>query len=147
MNKSQPEKTRGKTPSRVSKVAVAHVGSRELAEDSAPESAGELSYRFTSELFVWSGGQTNWYFIRMPVAQSKELREQMDGITNGFGSIRVEATIEESTWRTSVFPESTTGRYMLPVKKQIRKAAEIEEGDPVEVFLSIVHGDPTATRS
>jgi Domain of unknown function (DUF1905) len=97
-----------------------------------------LSYNFTSELFVWSGGQANWYFIRMPVNQSKRLREHMDGLTNGFGSIRVEVTIEESTWRTSVFPESSTGSYLLPVKKQIRKAAEIEEGDPVEVFLTAI---------
>jgi hypothetical protein len=133
MNKSQPAKPRSKPLSSANKAAVATVRSIEPAH--------ELTYNFTSELFVWSGGQTNWYFLRMPVTQSKELREQMDGLTNGFGSIRVEATIEESTWRTSVFPESTTGSYMLPVKKQIRKAAEIEEGDPVEVSLTIVQNN------
>jgi Domain of unknown function (DUF1905) len=133
MNKSQSAKPRRKPLSNASKAAVATVRSIEPAD--------ELTYNFSSELFVWSGGQTNWYFIRMPVTQSKELREQMDGLTNGFGSIRVEATIEESTWRTSVFPESTTGSYMLPVKKQIRKAAEIEEGDPVEVSLTIVQNN------
>jgi hypothetical protein len=132
MNKSQSAKPRSK-PLSSAKAAVDTVRSIEPAD--------ELTYNFTSELFVWSGGQTNWYFIRMPVTQSKELREQMDGLTNGFGSIRVEATIEESTWRTSVFPESTTGSYMLPVKKQIRKAAEIEEGDPVEVSLTIVQNN------
>jgi hypothetical protein len=104
-----------------------------------------LTYRFTGELFVWSGGQANWYFIRMPVKPSKELREHMDGLTNGFGSIRVEVTIEESTWRTSVFPESATGSYLLPVKKQIRKAVEIEEGDDVEVVLSVVNSVTEAT--
>jgi Domain of unknown function (DUF1905) len=103
-----------------------------------------FSYQFTGELFVWSGGQTNWYFIRMPVSQSTELREQMDGLTNGFGSIRVEATIEDSTWRTSVFPESATGRYMLPVKKQIRRAAEIEDGDAVDVLLTVLHHNAAA---
>jgi Domain of unknown function (DUF1905) len=106
----------------------------------------DLTYRFTSELFVWSGGQANWYFIRMPVKQSKELREHMDGLTNGFGSIRVEVTVEESTWRTSVFPESATGSYLLPVKKQIRKAAEIEEGDPVEVLLTALQDNTGAIR-
>ena len=134
MNKSQPEKPRAKTVV----ARITRAGKANVADGRSAEPAEALTYRFTSELFVWSGGQTNWYFIRMPVTQSKELREQMDGLTNGFGSIRVEATIQESTWRTSVFPESSTGSYMLPVKKQIRKAAEIEDGDPVEVLLSIV---------
>jgi Domain of unknown function (DUF1905) len=68
----------------------------------------------------------------------------MDGLTNGFGSIRVEVTIEESTWRTSVFPESATGSYLLPVKKQIRKAAEIEDGDEVNVALTVIYSDTTS---
>ncbi len=130
MNKSQVEMPRNKTSTGAGKRAVANLDRAEPGEN--------LTYQFTSELFVWSGGQANWYFIRMPVAQSRELREQMDGLTNGFGSIRVEATIEESTWRTSVFPESTTGSYLLPVKKQIRKAAEIEDGDTLEVLLTVV---------
>ncbi len=90
---------------------------------------------------MWTGGQASWYFIRMPVAQSKELREQMDGLTNGFGSIRVEATIEESEWKTSVFPETATGSYLLPVKKAVRKAAEIEDGDVVDVSLTVLLTD------
>lgn len=103
--------------------------------------AEPLTFRFSSELFVWTGGQASWYFIRMPVAQSKELREQMDGLTNGFGSIRVEATIEESEWKTSVFPETATGSYLLPVKKAVRKAAEIEDGDVVDVSLTVLLTD------
>ena len=116
-----------------------------MARALKPKPADPLTYQFTGELFVWSGGQANWYFIRMPVKQSKELREQMDGLTNGFGSIRVEVTIEESTWRTSVFPESSTGSYLLPVKKQIRKAAEIEEGDDVEVALTVISNNTAVT--
>ncbi len=110
----------------------------------APSSAtahrpGEpLTFHFASELFVWSGGQASWFFIRMPVEQSTELREQMEGLTNGFGSIRVEATIEESIWKTSVFPETATGCYLLPVKKQVRKGAEIDEGDMADVSLTVL---------
>lgn len=119
-------------------------GFHTMTRASKPKPTDSLTYRFTGELFVWSGGQANWYFIRMPVKPSKELREQMDGLTNGFGSIRVEVTIEESTWLTSVFPESATGSYLLPIKKQIRKAAEIEEGDEVSVVLTVIHNNATA---
>ncbi len=106
-----------------------------------------LTYSFQSELFVWSGGQASWFFIRVPQELSEDLKEQMEGLTNGFGSIRVEATIEESIFRTSLFPESATKCYLLPVKKQVRRAAEIEEGDLVAVSLTVLLDEsPTRAR-
>lgn len=100
--------------------------------------AAVLAFEFSSELFVWQGGQASWYFIRVPVGPSQELREQMEGLTNGFGSIRVEVAVEESVWRTSLFPDSSSNTYLLPVKKQVRRAAEIEEGDVVDVSIVVL---------
>ncbi len=108
-----------------------------------------LAYEFSSELFVWQGGQASWYFIRVPVGPSQELREQMEGLTNGFGSIRVEVAVEESVWRTSLFPDSSSNTYLLPVKKQVRRAAEIEEGDIVDVSIVVLLNEsphPVARR-
>ena len=106
-----------------------------------------LAYSFQGELFIWSGGQASWYFIRMPQELAEDLKEQMEGLTNGFGSIRVEATIEEAVFRTSLFPESATRCYVLPVKKQVRRAAEIEEGDIVDVSLLVLLNEaPTNAR-
>jgi hypothetical protein len=39
-----------------------------------------------------------------------------------------------------VFPDKESGSYVLPVKQAVRKAAAIEEGDPVTVTLSLVLG-------
>ncbi len=109
-----------------------------LAGNEPMEADSELRFTFNSELFEWTSTATSWFFIRMPLDQSAELREQMDGLTAGFGSIRVEVTIGGSVWRTSVFPESTTKCYMLPVKKAIRKAEDIEPDDSVDVSLAVV---------
>jgi hypothetical protein len=97
-----------------------------------------LQYSFSEELFVWNGAQSSWYFIRLPLELSEDLRQQVEGLTNGFGSVRVEAMIEATVFRTSLFPESATRRYLLPVKKAVRRAAEIESGDHVDVSLSVL---------
>jgi hypothetical protein len=34
-----------------------------------------------------------------------------------------------SEWRTSIFPDSKSGCYVLPVKKAVRKTENVEVGD------------------
>jgi hypothetical protein len=98
----------------------------------------DLTFHFAGELFEWTSNATSWFFISMPTDQSAELREQMQGLTNGFGSVRVEATISDTVWKTSLFPNSSSRCYVLPVKKAVRKAEEIEPGDIVDVSIRVV---------
>ena len=51
--------------------------------------------------------------------------------------MRVEATIGDVSWRTSVFPQKSGG-YILPVKADVRRRAAIVAGDEVELSLEIV---------
>ena len=55
----------------------------------------------------------------------------------GFGSVRVEVTIGEVRWRTSVFPQKAGG-YILPVKADVRRRAGIAAGDEVSFELDIL---------
>ena len=55
----------------------------------------------------------------------------------GFGSVRVEATINDVTWRTSVFPQKSGG-YLLPMKADVRRRAEIGVDDEVTVELVLL---------
>lgn len=55
----------------------------------------------------------------------------------GWGSVRVEATIGTTTWTTSVFPDAKTGSFLLPIKKEVRNAEGIGEGDRVRFTLTI----------
>lgn len=57
------------------------------------------------------------------------------GPPRGFGSVRVEATVGGTTWRTSVFPDSRGGSYVLPVKRAVREAEDLDDGDQVTVTL------------
>ena len=46
------------------------------------------------------------------------------------------ASIGESRWQTSVFPQKGEG-WLLPVKATVRRAEGIGEGDVVELGLEV----------
>jgi len=101
--------------------------------------------RFRSELWEHDG-EGGWHFVSLPVDLSDEIREQAGERLRGFGSVRVRAAIGPSTWDTSVFP-SKEGCYVLPVNKPVRRAAELEAGDVIEVELEVIEGAGPARRS
>ncbi|MEX2626102.1 MAG: DUF1905 domain-containing protein [Ilumatobacteraceae bacterium] len=55
-----------------------------------------------------------------------------------FGSVRVEASVGETTWRTSLFPDSKRATYVLPMKRAVRVAESLEVGSRVEVRLRVL---------
>jgi Domain of unknown function (DUF1905) len=52
--------------------------------------------------------------------------------------VRVEATIGTTTWTTSVFPEAKSKCYVLPVKKAVRTAQALEDGDGCVVVVELI---------
>jgi hypothetical protein len=99
--------------------------------------AGGMADRFRAELWEWDA-KGGWFFVTVPEELSDDIRERTDdGLRRGFGSVRVEASIGDTTWRTSVFPGQDSGCYVLPVKKPVRVAEGIEPGDEVAVSLVI----------
>jgi hypothetical protein len=108
------------------------------ALNARPQPQPTVDVTFGAKLFEWTSTVTSWFFFRMPADQSAELREQMDGLTKGFGSIRVEATIGDSIWQTSVFPEGSTKQYMLPVKAAIRTAQGLLAGESVGISVRVL---------
>jgi hypothetical protein len=91
----------------------------------------------TSHLWLWSTENGSWHFITVPEEQAGEIRAHSLLARGGFGSVKVEATVNEVTWRTSVFPQKSGG-YILPVKKEVRRRAGIAAGDEVTVELELL---------
>ena len=89
----------------------------------------------TAPLWLWSGG--SWHFITVPQEEAVEIRAHSLLNRGGFGSVKVEATINDVTWRTSVFPQKSGG-YLLPVKAEVRCKADIANGDEVTVRLELL---------
>ena len=88
---------------------------------------------FSAPLWRWSG-ESAWHFLTVPEAIGDDIRSRVEP-GPGFGSVKVTVTVGGSTWSTSVFPDSRSGRYVLPVKAAVRRKERIEDGDEVEVHL------------
>ena len=95
-----------------------------------------MRFRFTAPLWEWDA-QGGWFFVTVPEEYGDDIRE-VPRMPRGFGAVRVRVTVGGSTWSTSVFPDSKQGSYVLPVKKAVRTAEGIGEGDDVEVALEVL---------
>lgn len=107
----------------------------------------------TAPIWLWSEGKGSarkrtvsqtvrpgrWHFLTVPPEQAVEIRllASATGPRRGFGSVRVAATINGVTWRTSIFPQKSGG-YILPIKAAVRAKAGVAAGDEVSVMLDLV---------
>jgi hypothetical protein len=83
-----------------------------------------------------------WYFLAIEGEAADAIRvaamtgQWIDG-KRGFGSAKVTATIGDTRWSTSVFPQKSSDGWLLPVKASVRKAEAIAEGDEVQVGIAL----------
>ena len=94
--------------------------------------------RLTGPLKIWTGADGSSHFMSIPDELSGEIRAHAMLVRRGFGSVKVEVTVDGFTWRTSVFPSKSSGGYFLPVKIEACRNAGIVPGDIVEVELELV---------
>jgi Domain of unknown function (DUF1905) len=94
-----------------------------------------MEFTFDAPLWRWEG-QAGWHFISLPEEVADEI-EDSPTPRGGFGSVRVHVQVGLSTWSTSLFPDTTKGTYILPVKKPVRVKEQLDEGDVVRVHLTV----------
>jgi hypothetical protein len=91
-------------------------------------------FEFAALLWLHPGAD-GWHFVSLPPEIGAEISDITAGIRRGFGSVRVAVTIGGTSWRTSIFPDGKTGTYLLPVKRAVRVAEQVEAGDEVRARL------------
>lgn len=84
-------------------------------------------HTFTSVLWRWDA-QDAWRFVTVPANLTEAIRLTA-GPPRGFGSVQVEAAVGATTWRTSVFPNASRGAFVLPIKKTVRQAEDLDDSD------------------
>lgn len=94
---------------------------------------------FDAELWIWDARRDDsWTFVSLPSDASEEIRDLTGGVRRGFGSVRVRVTVGASTWKTSIFPDSARGCFVLPVKRTIRQAEALDAGDKATVTVELI---------
>ncbi len=83
-------------------------------------------------------GMAGWHFVTIPKKQSERIKKVFGAKKRGWGSLPVMATIGETHWETSIFPDKKVGAYLLPLKAEVRKKADIALGDMIRLALEIL---------
>jgi hypothetical protein len=95
-----------------------------------------VEYAFEAVLFRWEGNAA-WHFLALPEDVTDEIDERWGHSAGGFGSVPVEVTVGGTTWRTSIFPDTKRGTFVLPVKKPVRTKEGLSDGSAAQVTLTV----------
>lgn len=92
----------------------------------------KIKYKFSGK--IWDGG---WFFVSLPKDISKEIREHLKWQEEGWGRMKATAIIKEIEWNTAIWFDTKHNTYLLPLKANIRKKANLELNDIVNVSIAI----------
>ena len=85
---------------------------------------------------VWlHAGEAGWHFVTLPDDVADEVRARTEG--RPFGTVPVNAAIGAVSWPTSLFADTKTSSYLLPLKSDVRRRAGVAAGDRVTVALDV----------
>jgi hypothetical protein len=94
------------------------------------------TFNLRAKLWKWDGNAA-WHFVTLSKRASAEINTFAYGQRAAWGSIRVTASVGKTSWSTSIFPDSKSGSYVLPVKAAVRKAEGLTAGRMVRVRLEV----------
>lgn len=94
-------------------------------------------FEFKAKIWLYPGSSA-WHFVCLPKKISKEIKAEFGDLARGWGSLPVKAKIGKTKWRTSIFPDSKTNTYLLPVKLKIRKKEKIKLGEIMKINLVVL---------
>ncbi len=96
----------------------------------------KLLYNLSSKIIKYPG-MGGWYFLQVPKSTSAKLKADFAKHRRGWGSLKVKVTLGKTTWKTSIFPDSKSGTYVLPLKADVRKREKIDVSKPAKFTLEI----------
>ena len=95
------------------------------------------NHTFIAKVWLYSGSAAVWHFVSVPKVLSLTLKKKHGMNAKGWGSLPVEVTIGKTVWKTSVFPDSKSGMYLLPLKVAVCRKEGLFSDDSVKVSLVV----------
>ena len=103
------------------------------------------AHTLTTRLWIWTTDKApaSWHFLTIDgeVAEAIHglalMRRLEGGRKRGWGSMKVRATVGDTSWDTSIFPAKDMGGWLLPMKASVRQAEGLVAGDLVRVVVDV----------
>ena len=92
-----------------------------------------MDFEFEGPVVEWRG-PAPFYFLRIPEEESADIKQAAKGIEY-WGQVPVVVRIGDTEFTTALFPKD--GRYLIPLKEAVRKAAGIDLDEMLAVSLSV----------
>ncbi|GAA0483977.1 hypothetical protein Ade02nite_96140 [Paractinoplanes deccanensis] len=102
-----------------------------------------MDLEFAGEIWFWRG-PAPWHFVTVPEDQCVEIEAASSLVSYGWGMIPVTARIGATGWTTSLWPKD--GRYIVPIKTDVRRRERLDVGETVTVRLTIGAGPAAHSR-
>jgi Domain of unknown function (DUF1905) len=93
----------------------------------------DMDLQFEGPVIEWRG-PAPFYFVAVPREQSADIKFAAKGLEY-WGQVPVVVRIGDTEFSTALFPKD--GRYLLPLKDAVRKAAGIDVHQVLAVALSV----------
>ncbi|TPW73076.1 DUF1905 domain-containing protein [Schumannella sp. 10F1B-5-1] len=97
-----------------------------------------MQLAFSGDLWFWRG-PSPFHFVTVPPAEAAAIGEVAGAVSYGWGMIPVTAHLDRdgrtTTWATSLWPKD--GAYIVPVKKVVQDAHDLDLGDVLDLRLDI----------
>jgi len=96
----------------------------------------------TLPLRRWQGEKATYHLVgftgdEAEVLAGNALMQKLElGRRRGFGSVKVTATIGQTTWKSSVFPQDKQSEWILLVSKKVMKAEDLAPGEEIRVSVT-----------
>lgn len=81
--------------------------------------------------------ENGWWFAAFPKELSEEIRNNFQWKEEGWGRLKVTASIGETEWETSIWYDTKHGSYWLPLKAEVRRKERIKDGDEIRATVLV----------
>ena len=95
----------------------------------------KIKFSFSNKL--WKDNLASWYFVTVPKEMSTEIRSNLQWQEEGWGRMKVVVTLNDLEWKTSIWFDTKSDCYILPVKAEIRKKLSLKEDDLLNVDILV----------
>jgi hypothetical protein len=93
-------------------------------------------FAFEAPIWAYESAKSAWHFVTLPPDTASQLRAALPE-QKPFGTVRVQARIGRTRWRTSLFKDNKRNSYVLPLQADVRKREQLHPGLVVEVLVQI----------
>ena len=98
----------------------------------------------TLPLRRWQGEKATYHLVGFTGDEAEAfsgyaLMQKLEmGRSRGFGSVKVTASIGQTSWKTSVFPQDKQSEWILLVSKKVMRAEDLIPDEEIAVELSLL---------